>query len=107
MRRFLLSKAVAFLGTYFTPRRAIGIKEGMMMALKMMAERIALCGEASLMMFRVWGEGKKGTKSAGRMAKYLAMSLAILKVVRVPLVIRICFPTSKTSISLVGLESRS
>src|SRR6266702_976748 len=40
-------------------------------------------------------------------AKYLATSLAILKVVRAPRVIKSCLPTSTTSISLVGLESRS
>src|SRR5436305_1870633 len=40
-------------------------------------------------------------------AKYLATSLAMLKVVSAPRVIRSCLPTSTTSISLVGLESRS
>src|SRR6266446_4574511 len=41
------------------------------------------------------------------MAKYLATSLAILNVVSAPRVIKSCLPTSTTSISLVGLESRS
>ena len=41
------------------------------------------------------------------MAKYLATSLAIENVVSAPRVIRSCLPISTTSISLVGLESRS
>ena len=44
---------------------------------------------------------------AGRIAKYLATSLAIENVVRQPRVISSCLPTSTTSSSLVGLESRS
>src|SRR6266511_3007749 len=40
-------------------------------------------------------------------AKYLATSLAIEKVVSAPLVMRSCLPISTTSMSLVGLESRS
>src|ERR1700753_3122274 len=40
-------------------------------------------------------------------AKYLATSLAIENVVSAPRVIRSCLPISTTSISLVGLESRS
>ncbi len=41
------------------------------------------------------------------MAKYLAISLAILKVVNEPRVINICLPICTTSINLVGLESKS
>ena len=41
------------------------------------------------------------------MAKYLATSLAIEKVVSEPRVISSCLPISTTSMSLVGLESRS
>ncbi len=44
---------------------------------------------------------------AGMMAKYLATSLAIEKVVSAPRVISNCLPISTISISLVGLESRS
>jgi hypothetical protein len=44
---------------------------------------------------------------AGRMAKYLATSLAIEKVVIAPRVISSCLPMAMTSISLVGSESRS
>src|SRR5262245_5592592 len=40
-------------------------------------------------------------------AKYLATSLAMLKVVSAPRVMRSCFPISTISISLVGFESRS
>ena len=41
------------------------------------------------------------------MAKYFATSFAILKVVRLPLVIRSCLPIRTISISLVGELSRS
>ena len=41
------------------------------------------------------------------MAKYLATSLEMLKVVSVPRVMRSCFPISTISMSFVGLESRS
>src|SRR3979409_2328345 len=41
------------------------------------------------------------------MAKYFATSLAIENVVSAPRVISSCLPISTTSISLVGLESRS
>ena len=40
-------------------------------------------------------------------AKYFATSFAMQKVVSAPRVISICLPVSTTSISLVGLESRS
>ena len=46
-------------------------------------------------------------KIAGRIAKYLATSLAIENVVSAPRVISSCLPTSTISISFVGLESRS
>ena len=45
--------------------------------------------------------------NAGTMAKYFATSLAILKVVSVPLVINNCFPISTISINFVGSLSRS
>ena len=45
--------------------------------------------------------------TAGRIAKYLATSLAIENVVSAPRVISSCLPTSTISISFVGLESRS
>ena len=44
---------------------------------------------------------------AGKMAKYLAMSFAILNVVKEPRVINNCLPIKTTSINLVGLESKS
>ena len=79
----------------------------MMSALKITALRIALWGDPSRMMSRgrIWG--KVATMMAGRMAKYLAMSLATENVVSEPRVSSICLPTSTTSMSLPGLESRS
>ena len=46
--------------------------------------------------------GSETTKIAGMMAKYLATSLAIEKVVSAPRVISICLPTSTISMTLVG-----
>ena len=59
------------------------------------------------MTFSACSSGKVATKSAGRIAKYLATSLAMLNVVRAPRVMRSCLPISTTSISFVGFESRS
>ena len=58
-------------------------------------------------MFRLPSTGKTPANIAGRMAKYLATSLAIEKVVSAPRVTSSCLPISTISISLVGLESRS
>ena len=58
-------------------------------------------------MFSAATPGMAIMKIAGMMAKYLATSLATLNVVSAPRVISICLPTVTTSISLVGLESRS
>jgi hypothetical protein len=44
INRFLLNSAFAPIGLYGTPFRASGINNGIMMALKMTAERIALSG---------------------------------------------------------------
>jgi hypothetical protein len=51
--------------------------------------------------------GKVAMSIAGMMAKYLAMSLAMLNVVSEPRVMRSCFPISTISMSFVGLLSRS
>ena len=53
---------------------------------------------------RAAAAGRSSTKAAGMMAKYLATSLAIEKVVSEPRVISSCLPVSTTSISLVGLR---
>src|SRR5437016_13344291 len=79
----------------------------MMSALKMTADRMALWGVARCMTLSTPRAGYVLAKAAGMIAKYLAMSLAMLKVVRAPRVISICLPVSTTSSSLVGLESRS
>ena len=58
-------------------------------------------------MFSAFNCGYVAANAAGIMAKYFATSLAMLKVVSEPRVISICLPMCTTSISLVGLESRS
>ncbi len=77
------------------------------MALKITAERIALVGVDRCMMFMAPSAGRATTNRAGMMAKYLATSLAMEKVVSAPRVISSCLPTSTISMSLVGSESRS
>ena len=77
------------------------------MALKIRADRIALVGEASPMMFNTPISGMASMNMAGMMAKYLAMSLAMENVVRDPRVMSSCLPISTTSRILVGSESRS
>ena len=79
----------------------------MISALKITALRMAEPGLASPMTLSADSCGYVPTKAAGMMAKYLATSLATLKVVSAPRVISICLPVSTTSMSLVGLLSRS
>ena len=80
----------------------------MMMALKMTALRMALCGDGQPHDIERRDLRESVPSSiAGMMAKYFATSLAMLKVVSAPRVIRSCLPISTISMSLVGLESRS
>src|SRR5512142_16486 len=76
----------------------------MMIALKITAERIALCGEANAMTLSGAICGNTAMNIAGRMAKYLATSLAMENVVSEPRVMSSCLPTSTTSRSFVGVE---
>ena len=86
---------------------ASGISARRIVALKIRALKMALCGDFRNMMFRGAICRNVPTNMAGKIAKYFATSLAILKVVSAPRVTSNCFPTSTISISLVGLESRS
>ena len=79
----------------------------MISALKITAERMALSGVLSAMMFRERSSGYATANIAGRIAKYLATSFAIEKVVIAPRVMRSCLPIAMTSMSFVGSESRS
>ena len=80
----------------------------------MTALRIALCGECRYMMFSLSSGPRPAAVTAysrpniaGRMAKYFDTSFAMLNVVSAPRVISNCLPISTTSMSFVGLESRS
>ena len=77
----------------------------MIRALNTIAERIADFGEASFITFSACRPAP--ANRAGRIAKYLATSLAIEKVVSAPRVISSCLPIVTMSISLVGSLSRS
>src|SRR5215468_9801762 len=79
----------------------------MISALKMTADKIALGGGARFMMLSALSTGYVVANAAGMIAKYFATSFAMLKVVSEPRVISICLPVSTTSMSFVGLESRS
>ena len=68
---------------------------------------MALDGLCSPMMFKAARPGYRLMKIAGIMAKYLAMSLAMEKVVRLPRVISSCLPIRTISISLVGDGARA
>ena len=78
-----------------------------MIALKMIADRIALAGLCRLMILMRCKAGIEVMNRAGTIAKYLATSLAIENVVNVPRVMSSCLPISTISISLVGSLSRS
>ncbi len=107
MSRLRRRMAAAPSGRNFTPRRASGISATMTRALKMTAERIAERGESRPMTLRASSSGNTATNIAGMMAKYLATSLAIEKVVSEPRVMSSCLPISTISMSFVGSESRS
>src|SRR5580698_9390888 len=95
------------MGLYGTPNNDKGIRNIMISALKITADKIALCGVAKCMILSAPNAGYVPTNAAGMIAKYLETSLAILKVVKDPLVIKSCLPIFTTSINLVGLESKS
>ena len=105
--RFRRNKASAPTGRYVTPFSATGIRHGITSALKITADKIAEVGDVRFMKSSAFNCGKVPANSAGTMAKYLATSLATLKVVSAPRVMRSCLPTSTTSISFVGSLSRS
>src|SRR5580698_5435689 len=107
IKRFCRSRTAAPAGRYFTPRSANGISAMMMSALKITADRIADCGVARCMMFRMFSTGNAPANIAGIIAKYFATSFATENVVSAPRVISSCFPISTISISFVGFESRS
>src|SRR6516225_11401666 len=94
-------------GLYRTPRRASGISATMISALKMIAEVIADFGLYRCRTLSLARPGITAENIAGMMAKYLATSLVMENVVRAPRVISNCLPMATTSISLVGLLSRS
>ena len=78
-----------------------------MIALKITADKIALSGLCNCMILSACKAGIEVINNAGTIAKYFATSLAIEKVVSVPLVINSCLPISTISISFVGSLSRS
>src|SRR5690348_13766077 len=104
MTMLFCSSLAAPIGLYFTPRNASGIRKTMINALKITAERMAVFGVARCMMLSAFNTGYVVANAAGMIAKYLATSLAMLKVVNAPRVISNCLPISTISISLVGLE---
>ena len=79
----------------------------MISALKITAASTALCGVCSPMMLSLPSAGYVAMNIAGMMAKYFATSLAMENVVSAPRVISNCLPIATTSMSLVGLLSRS
>jgi len=87
---------VAPSGLYFTPRKARGIRRGIIIALNMTADNMADSGVASLITFSAWNPGIAIINIAGIMAKYFATSFAIENVVMLPLVMRRCLPISIT-----------
>src|SRR5674536_238868 len=104
---FLKRIVDASLGLYFTPLMASGISAGIIRALKITADSMALFGEDSAMMLSLFASGIAAAKIAGMLAKYLATSLTMLNVVMAPRVIRSGFPIDTTAISFDGSLSRS
>src|SRR4051794_35665722 len=107
MNKFFRSRALELIGLYAIPFMAKGINSGIMTALKISADNTADRGEFSFITLRASICGIAKVNMAGIIAKYLAISFAILNVVKAPLVINSCFPIETTSMILVGSESKS
>src|SRR5499427_5704404 len=105
--RFRLSICAALCGRYRTPRSASGTRATMINALKITAANTALAGVRKNMMFSFASAGYVVMNIAGMMAKYFETSFMIENVVSAPRVMRSCLPMATTSISFVGLLSRS
>src|SRR5438874_2570099 len=93
-------------GLNVTPLIANGIKSGMIMALKIRAERTAVFNP-SPRTFNAFSSGTVDANNTGMIAKYFATSFAMLNVVTAPRVISNCFPSITTSMILAGFDSRS
>lgn len=81
INKFLRSSALAPIGLYATPFSANGISNGIIIALNIIADKIALSGLYNCMIFRLCKEGIATINKAGIIAKYFATSFAILNVV--------------------------
>ena len=79
----------------------------MISALKITAASTALWGVRRCMMLSLFSAGYVAMNIAGMIAKYLATSFAIENVVKAPRVMSSCLPMATTSMSFVGLLSRS
>ena len=80
-------------GENFTPLNDNGISAGMITALNMRVDRIAVSGLCNCITLSACSFGFSAINMAGNNAKYFATSLAILKVVIAPRVISNCFPS--------------
>src|SRR4029078_7000290 len=91
----------------FTALNDSGINAGMIIALNIRVESIAVCGLCKCITLSNCIFGFSVMNIAGSSAKYLAASLAILNVVMAPRVINNCFPSLTTFKIFDGSESRS
>src|SRR6266516_209086 len=89
-----------------SPPIARGIRSGMMIALKMSAERTAVFSP-SPRTFRAFSSGRVVANITGTIATYLSTSLAMMNVVTAPRVNRSCFPSITTSMIFAGFDSKS
>ncbi|CEX87587.1 Uncharacterised protein [Streptococcus pneumoniae] len=83
------------------------MSNGIITALNINADKIADSGDVNFIMFNASICGIASVNIAGMIAKYFAISFAILNVVKAPRVINNCLPIPTTSIIFVGFESRS
>ena len=81
---FLPNSLDALIGLYLTPFIANGIRKGIIIALKINTDKIALDGELSPIIFKKFICGIAIVKIAGIIAKYFAISFAIENVVNDP-----------------------
>lgn len=87
-------------GLNCTPLNASGMNIGIIIALNIRVDSIAVSGLCNCMTFRASSLGLLSLNIAGRMVKYFAASFAMLNVVMAPRVISNCLPSSLHSESL-------
>src|SRR5213080_483336 len=106
MRAFLMNRDMVLVGLNPMPLMARWIRSGIIAALNIIADKTAVFSPSPRML-RAFSWGRVDANITGTIAKYLATSFAMLKVVTAPRVMSNCFPSMTTSMIFAGFDSKS